>query len=191
MIRRILTWVVAPLAVLGAASACTTREFHAEAVIPAPREEVWEVLTDTAAYPQWNPVFVKINGAYAEGATVRNSVMFPDGNPVDMEARVTTFAPNRELRQTGGIPLVLTFDHRWLLEPVDGGTRVVQHEIDRGFYLWFWDSSWVEPAYATVMEALSEKIASDQLSSQSRNHHHERPGLAQSTPSLHPAPKRR
>lgn len=161
MSRRILIWLIAPLAVLGAASAWTTKEFHAEVVIPAPPAKVWQVLTDTAAYPEWNPIFVKVAGAYSEGATIRNSVMFPDGKPIDMDARVKTFAPNRELRQAGGIPLVLAFDHRWTLEAVDGGTRVVQHEIDRGFYLWFWDSSWVEPAYASVMDALAERVGAD------------------------------
>ncbi|MEM1299748.1 MAG: SRPBCC domain-containing protein [Pseudomonadota bacterium] len=158
MIRRILTWVFAPLALLSTVSACTTKEFRAEATVAAPPEAVWDVLVDTAAYSDWNPVFVGVDGTYSEGATVKNSVMFPDGNAVDMDAKVKTYAPARELRQTGGIPLVLTFDHRWTLEPIDGGTRVTQYEIDRGFYLWFWDSSWVEPAYQRTTDALKARV---------------------------------
>lgn len=158
MFRRLLIWIAAPLALLGTVSACTTKEFRAEAVIEAPPERVWAVLTDTAAYSEWNPVFVKVQGGYAEGATVKNSVMFPDGQAVDMDARVEAFIPSRELRQSGGIPLVLTFDHRWILEPIDGGTRVIQHEIDRGIYLWFWNSEWVEPAYQRTVQALKQRV---------------------------------
>lgn len=158
MIKRILTWVVAPLAIFGTVSACTTKEFHAEAVVEAPPEKVWEVLTDTAAYPEWNPVFVKVDGTYAEGATVKNSVMFPDGDAVDMDAKVEAVVPNRELRQSGGVPLMLTFDHKWILEPVNGGTKIIQHEVDRGFYLWFWDSDWVEPAYQRTVDALIARV---------------------------------
>lgn len=162
MIRRIATWVAVPLVLLAIVSACTSKEFRAETVIPAPADRVWEVLIDTEAYPEWNPVFVNVDGTYAEGATVMNSVMFPDGNAVDMNANVDVFAPGKELRQSGGIPGVLTFEHRWLLEQADVGTRVVQHEVDRGFYLWFWDSDWVEPAYQKVVEALKERVLATQ-----------------------------
>lgn len=158
MIKRLLIWLVAPLVLLGVVSAFTTKEFHAEAVIEAPPERVWAVLIDTAAYSEWNPVFVRVQGDYAEGVTIKNSVMFPKGEAVEMDARVEAFVRARELRQTGGIPLVLTFDHRWILEPVEGGTRVIQHEIDRGFYLWFWDSDWVEPAYQRTVDALRERV---------------------------------
>ena len=166
MIKRVLTWDATPVAVLAVASACTTKDFRAETVVPARPERVWDVLVDTAAYPEWNPVFVKVDGTYAEGVTVMNSVMFPDGNAVDMKAKVKTVTPGRELRQTGGIPGFLTFDHRWLLEPVDGGTKVVQHEVDRGFYLWFWDSSWVEPAYMKATEALRDRVVANQEQSE-------------------------
>ena len=44
--------------------------------------------------------------------------------------------PNRELNQVGSVPLVLTFDHQYLLEPADGGTRIVQHEVYRGLGVW-------------------------------------------------------
>lgn len=71
-----------------------------------------------------------------------------------MTSTVVVMTPEKELRQKGGVPGILTFDHRWLLEPVPGGTRVTQYEVDRGIGLWFWDSSWIEPAYSKVNNAL-------------------------------------
>ena len=63
----------------------------------------------------------------------------------------------RELNQVGGIPGILNFDYKWLLEPVDGGTRVVQHEEYHGIGVWFWDESWVEPAYANTFRSARGK----------------------------------
>ena len=44
------------------------------------------------------------------------------------------------------------------VQSVDGGTRVTQHEEYRGIGVWFWDESWVEPAYAGVNEALGKRV---------------------------------
>ena len=113
---------------------------------------------DTAAYPEWNPVFVEVDGAFVEGGRVQNTVRDPSGKLLEMTATVTALTPERELRQKGGVPLVITFDHRWILTPIDGGTLVEQLEVDRGFYLWFWDSDWIEPAYSGVLVALAGRI---------------------------------
>ena len=152
--------IVVALAALAGLSLATSKTFRVEITIPAPPDAVWAVLTDTAAYPDWNPVFVEVAGSYAEGAKLTNKVRDPDGNILEMTANVETVRPGEELRQTGGIPLVITYDHRWLLTPVDGGTRVVQHEVDRGIFLWFWNSDWIEPSYLKASEALAERVKS-------------------------------
>ena len=119
----------------------TTKTFHVERVIAIDEAILWEILSDTERYHEWNPVFVGVDGAYEEGASLTNTVRFPTGALVEMPAQVKTVTPLREVHQHGGTPGVITFDHQWLLEPVEGGTRVIQHELDRGIYLWFWDSS--------------------------------------------------
>ena len=160
MLWKIVKWGVPLLfAIVAAAAVLTKKTFHVETVVAAPPEAVWAVLTDTRRYSDWNPVFVAVDGAYAEGQTVTNTVRFPDGSDVEMAATVKTVSDREELRQTGGIPGFLTFDHQWLLEPVEGGTRVVQHEVDRGLWLWFWNSDWIEPAYSDVLDALAKRVA--------------------------------
>lgn len=89
---------------------------------------------------------------------MRNKVLAPSGKILEITALVRTVNRERELRQTGGIPGLLTFDHQWLLEPIEGGTIVTQHEVDRGIGLWFWDSSWIIPAYTQTIDALSERV---------------------------------
>ena len=147
---------VAGMAVLG------KKTFHVEQEIAAPPSVVWAVLMDGAAYRDWNPVFVDVRGAYREGAEVTNFVRQPNGEVLEIAATVSRLVPERELRQAGGIPGLLTFDHQWLLEPIDGGTKVIQHEVDRGFWLWFWDSSWIVPAYTEASEALRNRVTQSQ-----------------------------
>ncbi len=163
MIWTILKWVILPAVVIIIGLALTGRKtFHVELMIPAPAEQVWAVLTDTASYTEWNPVFTKVEGEYKTGGTVKNTVVDPKGTVLNIEATIVTLDESRELRQTGGYWGFLTFDHQWLLEPVEGGTKVIQHEVDQGFYMWFWDSSWIEPSYSKVNEALRERVISSE-----------------------------
>lgn len=136
-------------------SGCST--VHTEIVIPAPPQAVWEVLTDASGYAAWNPVFVQADGRHVQGDTVTYVMRTPDGTRTEVAARVARAEPQRELNQRGGTWGILTFDHQWLLEPVPNGTRVVQHEEYRGIGVWFWDESWVTPAYQRANEALKAR----------------------------------
>ena len=160
MIGTFAKWVVLPVLLIAVAMALFGKKtFHVEIFIPAPPSAVWSVLTDAERYEDWNPVFVKVEGTYRIGEEINNLVRQPDGSEVEIAAVVAGLIPNRELRQTGGVPGILTFDHKWSLEPVEDGTKVVQHEVDRGFWLWFWESDWIVPAYTQVSEALKGRVA--------------------------------
>ena len=113
---------------------------------------------DQAGYKAWNPVLVPIEGELREGEKIKYQMTQPDGKQSDVMARVKKMVELKELNQGGGIPGILTFDHKWQLERVDGGTRVIQHEEYRGIGVWFWDESWVEPAYARANEALRKRV---------------------------------
>ena len=62
--------VPAIIIVLIAGALMTKKTFHVEQFIEATPEEIWEVLMDTSTYPEWNPVFVQVEGVYAEGVKV-------------------------------------------------------------------------------------------------------------------------
>ena len=147
-------WIllVLPLALL------SCKAVHTEITIPAEPETIWAVLADTSGYKAWNPVLVPIEGDFREGAKIKYQMVQPDGKKSEVMARIKKLTKPRELNQAGGIFGILTFDHKWLLEPVDGGTRVTQHEEYRGIWVWFWDASWVEPTYRKANEALKERV---------------------------------
>lgn len=132
---------------------------HAELVIPAPPEAVWAVLTDAEGYAEWNPIFVRVEGEYREGAQMHYRMRDNKGKESDVESRIVALTEQRLLNQFGGPRGILTFDHRWELEPVAEGTRVVQHEEYRGIGVWFWDPSWVQVAYQNANEALRDRVA--------------------------------
>ena len=156
----ILLSIIVPVLLIGAAAIFSNKTYRVERTISATPEAVWAVLMDTAAYGEWNPVFVKVEGSYAAGGTVLNTFKDPSGKLFDVTNKVEALEPNRLLRQKGGFTGMLTFDHQWLLEPVEDGTKVTQYEIDRGLYVWFWDDSWIVPKYSEVLQALDREVMS-------------------------------
>ena len=160
MKNRILLSIIVPVLLIGAAAIFSNKTYRVERTISATPEAVWAVLMDTAAYGEWNPVFVKVEGSYAADGTVLNTFKDPSGKLFDVTNKVEALEPNRLLRQKGGFTGMLTFDHQWILEPVEDGTKVTQYEIDRGLYVWFWDDSWIIPKYSEVLQALDKEVMS-------------------------------
>ena len=134
------------------------KSVHAELVIPAPPEKIWSVLTDAPGYAEWNPVFVDVKGEYVEGGQLTYQMKDQTGKVTEVTSTVIKLDPGKELNQFGGIRGVLTVDHHWFLEPVEGGTKVTQHEDYRGIGVWFWDPSWFQSAYAEAIESLKDRV---------------------------------
>ena len=140
------------------ASFLTSKTFEAEITIAALPEKIWAVLMDTDSYPDWNPTFVEVRGPYEVGAKLSLRVRKPNGAFVEMRPTLNALVPNRELHQGGGMPGLLTYNHSWTLQQVEGGTSVRQTDVDRGAFLWFWDTSWIEPSFRLANEALARRV---------------------------------
>ncbi len=154
-------WIVvvgAVLLLVAALALFSRKSVRAEVVIQAEPSEIWAMIVDPASYPDWNPIFVSVNGTYDEGATLDVDMKSPDGSISAVQARVKTIVLNSELNQVGGMPGLLTFDHTWTLKEVDGGTRVTQFEEYRGIGVLFWDPAWVEEAYRQANQNLKERV---------------------------------
>ncbi|MGX9885514.1 SRPBCC family protein [Streptomyces sp. NPDC002276] len=113
------------------------REISTSVHIGASPELVWDVLTDFARYPEWNPYIRALSGEVYVGATLAVRTQPAKGRPVNFKARVTTVTEGVELRWAGGLPVPGLFggDHGFTLQPYDGGTRVVQDERFSGLLI--------------------------------------------------------
>ena len=158
---RMPKWAIAVFVLLVAVVSLAltgSKSVHAERVIPHPAEAVWNVLADTGGYEDWNPILVRAEGRLEEGRTMRYLMRTADGDATPVESLVRRLVGEREINQFGGMRGVLTFDHRWRLEPAAGGTRVIQQERYRGIGVWFWDPAWVESAYRDALVALEHRL---------------------------------
>jgi hypothetical protein len=106
-----------------------SREASASIDIEAPASRVWQVLTDFAAYPSWNPFILRIDGPLSRGALLTFLVATGPGQTTTARARLLEIEKNRRLVWAGGLPLGLFRGvHTFILEPALRGTRLWNNE---------------------------------------------------------------
>lgn len=106
-------------------------DLHTEIEIAAPAEQVWNVLADFPAYPDWNPFIPRISGPLTTGERLDVRLQPPGGPGMTLRPTVLEAAPGRALRWLGrlGIPGVFDGEHRFFIEPLgDGRVRFIQSE---------------------------------------------------------------
>lgn len=105
-------------------------------VLPATPEESWQVLTDFAKYPQWNPYLTRVEGLLEPGETI--SFTLVDGNfdkPIDLTARLVGVRAPEEIYWEGTLGIRGLHDtrHVFRLTPLGNGyTQLVHFEEFRG-----------------------------------------------------------
>jgi hypothetical protein len=107
------------------------RELRTEIEIDAPPEQVWRVLTDFGAYPDWNPFIRSIEGNPQVGERLKVRLTPPDSRAMTFRPTVRAAEPARELRWLGRlfVPGLFDGEHRLALEPLEGGwSRFTQSE---------------------------------------------------------------
>jgi hypothetical protein len=99
------------------------RELRREIEIDVPPERVWAVVTDFAAYPEWNPFIRSISGELHEGAKLEVRIEPPGARAMTFKPTVRAVEASRELRWLGRLLLPGIFDgeHTLRIEPLDGG----------------------------------------------------------------------
>ena len=76
------------LLILVAAVLLPRKSVHAELIINGSPSEVWAKIMETASYGEWNPIFVAVEGVFAEGARMRVEMRLSDGSTTPVEALV-------------------------------------------------------------------------------------------------------
>lgn len=105
-------------------------------VLPASAEKSWEVLTDFAKYPQWNPYLPRVEGALKPGERISFTLVAETfEKPLDLTARLIEVRAPEEIYWEGTLGIRGLHDtrHVFRLEPmVTGSTRLVHFEEFRG-----------------------------------------------------------
>ncbi len=111
------------------------QELRTEVEIQAPADRVWAVLTDFAAFPQWNPFMPRAGGTLKPGERLEIRLQPAGGQGMTIRPTLLTVEPGRELRWLGRLILPGVFDgeHSFTLEPLGSDrVRLVQREVFTG-----------------------------------------------------------
>ncbi len=136
------------------------KSVHHEIIIHARPEIVWSVLIDTDSYDSWNPVMKLLEGEVKEGNKVKYRFTQSADNSYDIATNVKKVISDKLLYQGGGMPLFLTFSHKYILEPSGKGTKLTIHEDYKGIGVNFWNPSPVQAAYERLNEAIKKRAES-------------------------------
>ena len=100
-----------------------------EIVIQAPPVAVWQVLTDFAAYPAWNPFIIGIDGEARSGARLDVRIQPVGGKAIRFRPHVMVCTAPHHLRWRGTLIVPGLFDgeHDFRLEALEGGTTRFLH----------------------------------------------------------------
>jgi hypothetical protein len=116
------------------------KQLDNELEINASAERVWQLLTDFASFPQWNPFIQHVSGELKRGAQLEVTLQPSGTHATTIRPIVLKIEPNSELRWIGRwlIPGLIDDEHIFIIEPLDADrVRFTQREIFTGFFASF------------------------------------------------------
>ncbi len=131
--------------------------------IDANTQRVWQVLTDLAAYPDWNPFIVRAEGRVEVGGRLKLRMQPVGGRAVTLKPTVMEVVEGSRLRWRGsvGVPGLMDAEHVFELTARDGGgVRLDHHEHFHGLLVPLFTTSLHRqtlPAFAAMNEALKRR----------------------------------
>ena len=110
-------------------------ELNTEIEIKASSEAVWNLLTDTFRFPEWNPFIRRLRGELKVGQKLAVYIQPSGVRGMEFKPVVLKVEPHRELRWLGHLIIPGLFDgeHIFQIEPLGSGrVRFRQREIFSG-----------------------------------------------------------
>lgn len=131
--------------------------------VNASPEACWKVLTDFAAYSQWNPVIPGISGSATVGAKSQMKIKLGPGPALPVPIKFVRVAQNQELAWRGGVDAVFAGEHYFRLEPgaAKGKTRLVHGEKFVGLVprlAWTFVSGSIQKTYENLNRAFKVRV---------------------------------
>ena len=139
------------------------REIVTEAMLPFTSEQVWSVLTDFAAYSDWNPLNVAADGVAKSGASLRMTFIDPGhpGRRITQNVSIVAAEAPSHLAWVGTVPILFRGEHFFELTS-QGSVSALRHgERISGLVPLLWGYRRLEQqrlAYETMNEALTKRL---------------------------------
>jgi hypothetical protein len=138
-------------------------ELRTEIEIIAPPARVWAVLTDFAAYHEWNPFITSVAGEARVGSELLVTLSPPESDERAFRPKVLVCEAPRELRWLGKLWMPGLFDGEHFFRCVEtaaGHTRFVHGENFKGFLLKFVGArlQHVARGFVYMNEALKRRV---------------------------------
>lgn len=110
------------------------RSVCADILVDRPPADVWDVVSNSTAYPDWNPFITRVDGKFRQGETIR-IVLGTGSDSMVFKPTVLVVRPEQELCWRGSVWIRGVFDgtHCIHLAAVAGGTHLEQTESFSGF----------------------------------------------------------
>ena len=135
-----------------------TKSYESSALVQAPPDRIWGLITDAAGYPSWNPAVLGIDGRIAPGEKLK---VTSSANPSRaFPVTVSTLEPPRRMVWSGGMPLGLFRGVRtYTLTPEGDATRFHMREEYSGPMLpLIWRSMPdLQPSFDTFAAAVKDR----------------------------------
>jgi hypothetical protein len=113
------------------------KDLNNEIEINASADRVWQLLTDFASFPQWNPFIQQVSGELKRGAQLVVHIQPSGAHATTIRPTVLKAEPNRELRwmKRWLMPGLLDAEHSFTILPLDANrVRFTQREIFTGLF---------------------------------------------------------
>jgi hypothetical protein len=114
------------------------KELYSEIKIRAAAPQVWQLLTNFAGFPQWNPFIRWAKGELKVGAQLEVRIQPSGTNGMTFKPTVLKCEPNQELRWLGHLLIPGLFDgeHIFVIETIEANlVRLIQREVFTGLFV--------------------------------------------------------
>ena len=103
------------------------KSFSTSTIIQSSPESIWAILTNAAAWPNWNTTVEKVEGKIAPGEKITVYAKVSPGRAFPL--KVTEFESGKRMVWSGGMPLGLFKGERtYTLTNKDGGVEFAMRE---------------------------------------------------------------
>jgi hypothetical protein len=152
---------LAAAAILAAAAVQQDQDVNTRIILQAAPAQVWGVLNDFPAYPEWNPSLRALEGQPKPKARTRFAEIFSDGSIVEREIWMKSMAKDHEFiweSDMAPLPGLLSAKRKLIMTPDAGGGTLLRHEIEFRGYLAGALMQGLFSRYAEAMEQMNAAL---------------------------------